>query len=72
MARERGCVSETTTNLEQGVAEADLVIVCTPVGRILTDVLTAAPACMPGALITDVGSTKQSIVAGAAESFLSA
>ncbi len=65
VARERGCVSETTTNLEQGVAEADLVIVCTPVGRILTDILTAAPACMPGALITDVGSTKQSIVAGA-------
>jgi prephenate dehydrogenase len=42
-----------------------LVIVCTPVGRIVADVRAAAAACKPGALITDVGSTKASIVAGA-------
>jgi prephenate dehydrogenase len=58
-----GCVTETTTKLEQAAAVADLVIVCTPVGRIVADVLAAAAVAKPKTLITDVGSTKGSIVA---------
>lgn len=65
-----GCVTETTTRLDKAAAEADLIIVCTPVGRIVDDVRAAAAVCRPGTLITDVGSTKGSIVAQLAQSAL--
>lgn len=58
-----GCVTETTTKLEQAAAVADLIVVCTPVGRIVADVRAAAAVAKPKTLITDVGSTKGSIVA---------
>ncbi len=51
-----------TTDLAHGVGEADLVVVCTPVGRIVDDVRKAAQHCQPETLITDAGSTKQVIV----------
>jgi prephenate dehydrogenase len=63
IARRVGAVSNTTVDLDKGVAEADLVVVCTPVGRIVEDVRNAAQNCPEGILITDVGSTKQNIVA---------
>lgn len=63
-AKRIGSVTETTLDLAHGVAEAELVIVCTPVGRIVDDVLAAARAAKPGTIITDVGSTKRSIVRG--------
>jgi prephenate dehydrogenase len=66
VARERGAVNETSLDVAAGVAEADLVIVCTPVGRIVDDVRSVAANCRAGALITDVGSTKAEIVAGVA------
>ncbi|AXA35080.1 MAG: prephenate dehydrogenase [Candidatus Hydrogenedentota bacterium] len=55
-------VDEVTTDLAEGIAEADLVILCTPVRHIvsiLPEVLTKARG---GALVTDVGSTKNTIV----------
>ena len=58
----RGTVTQTTTKLERGVADAELVIVCTPVGEIVERVCTVARHCPPTALITDVGSTKVQIV----------
>jgi prephenate dehydrogenase len=64
VAKRVGAVTETTLDLAEGVAEAELVIVCTPVGRIVDDVLAAARAAKPGTIITDVGSTKRSIVRG--------
>lgn len=64
VAEEIGAVTSTTTVPEAGVAEADLVIVCTPVGRIVEDVRTLAGFCRQGTLVTDVGSTKRAIVAG--------
>ncbi len=63
IARQSGAVTTTTIDLAKGVAEAELVIVCTPVGRIVEDVRTAAAHAPPGTLITDVGSTKAEIVA---------
>ena len=45
-----------------GLADAQLIIVCTPVGRISEDVCAAASFAKIGALITDVGSTKGMIV----------
>jgi len=61
-ARRVGAVHNTTIDLARGVAEADLVVVCSPVGRIVEHVRAAAEHCPPETLITDTGSTKQSIV----------
>lgn len=63
IARRVGAVTNTTVDLPKGVAEADLVVVCTPVGRIIEHARAAAEHCRPGTLITDAGSTKQAIVA---------
>jgi len=57
-AREMGAVTEIATQIADGVADADLVIVCTPVGYIVQHVREVASACPAGALITDAGSTK--------------
>ena len=63
VARRVGAVTHTTIDLNKGVAEADLVVVCTPVGQIVEHVRQAAQHCPERTLITDAGSTKQSIVA---------
>ncbi|MCA9171943.1 MAG: prephenate dehydrogenase/arogenate dehydrogenase family protein, partial [Planctomycetales bacterium] len=62
-----GAVTETTTNVAEGVRDADLVVVCSPVETIPQFVAQAAAACRPGTLITDAGSTKQMIVERVAE-----
>ncbi|MFV2066537.1 MAG: prephenate dehydrogenase [Pirellulales bacterium] len=61
-ARARGAVDRTTTDLKRGVGNADLVVVCTPVGSIVRLAKEVA-AVSPDALITDAGSTKAEIVA---------
>jgi prephenate dehydrogenase len=61
-AKSIGAVSATTLRLEQGVAEAELVVVSTPIAQIADQIRQAAPACRPGTLITDAGSTKATIV----------
>jgi prephenate dehydrogenase len=61
-AVELGTVTSTTTTIAAGVGKAELVVVCTPVDRIVDHVCEAAAACPPGTLLTDVGSTKQHIV----------
>ncbi len=62
IARRVGAVTNTTIDASKGVADVDLVIVCTPVGRIVEDVRNVAKHCPEGTLITDVGSAKQTIV----------
>ncbi len=61
-ARRVGAVTNTTIDPAKGVAEAELVVVCTPVGRIVEDVRRVAQCCPEGTLVTDAGSTKLSIV----------
>ncbi len=61
-ARGRGVIDRATTDMAEGVAEADVVVVCTPVSRIAVDVRRAAEAAPKTALITDAGSTKRRIV----------
>jgi prephenate dehydrogenase len=61
-ARQWLTVTHTTTKLERGVADADLVIVCTPIADIVDRVCAVARHCPAGTLITDVGSTKSEIV----------
>lgn len=53
-----GAIDEGTTSLEEGVREADLVVFATPVRAVPDLVRQAAPALRPGAVVTDVGSTK--------------
>ena len=52
-------IDRATTNLEEGVQQAELVIVCTPVAAIAGDVCRALQASE--ALVTDAGSTKAAI-----------
>jgi prephenate dehydrogenase len=63
IARRVGAITHTTIDLNKGVAEADLVVVCTPVGQVIANVRQAAQHCPERTLITDVGSTKHDIVA---------
>ena len=62
VAKEIGAISEGTTNIREGVANADFVLVATRVS-VIGDQLEEIDACIrPGTPITDAGSTKQSIV----------
>jgi prephenate dehydrogenase len=62
IARRVGAITHTTIDLNKGVAEAELVIVCTPVGQIVEHVRQVAQYCRERTLITDAGSVKQAIV----------
>ncbi len=67
VARQVGAVTQTTVDIRRGVAQADLVVVCTPVDWIAEHVTIAAEACRPEAVITDAGSIKGHIVSTVAE-----
>lgn len=60
-ALQLGTVTKTTRSLPRGVAQAEVVIVCTPVHLIAEQVEQAAAVCRADALITDAGSTKAEI-----------
>ena len=64
-AENRHAVTEVTTDLAAGVRDANLVIICTPVATVVDFVRQIAPVVGKGTLITDVGSTKATIVTGA-------
>lgn len=53
-----GAVDESTSDLAEGVRGADLVFLCTPVLQILPIVKEILPHLKTGAILTDVGSTK--------------
>lgn len=61
-ALDHGIADETYTTPEETVAGADLVVVCTPVGLIPEMLDRIAPHLRDGAVVTDVGSTKEKIV----------
>jgi len=52
---------EVTTDFIAGVKEADLVVVCTPVGLIAPTVKRILPGLKSGCIVTDVGSVKAPI-----------
>lgn len=56
-------VDEATMNIAEGVEGADLIIIGSPVHSIPALAWEAARSAKPGAIITDVGSTKAWIVA---------
>jgi prephenate dehydrogenase len=54
----QGIIDVGYTDLNEAAEQADLIIFCTPVDRIVAGVREAAQACQPGTIITDVGSVK--------------
>jgi prephenate dehydrogenase len=58
-----GAADEATTDVREGVRDADLVVLATPVLAMLEVAEQMAPALRPGCVVTDVGSTKSLLVA---------
>jgi prephenate dehydrogenase len=57
-----GAVDFATTDLLAAVWDADLVILCLPLSQMRLVVKRMRPALKPGAMVTDVGSVKASVV----------
>src|SRR5687768_1318609 len=60
-----GAIDELYDDPAAAVRGADLVILCTPVGVFEDMLAVIAPALADGATVTDVGSTKASVVEAA-------
>jgi prephenate dehydrogenase len=63
VAQRLGAIDQGTCELTEGVAAADLVVGCTPVLRLPELLVAAARAAPSDCLLTDVGSTKERLVA---------
>jgi prephenate dehydrogenase len=61
-----GAVDAGTTELAEGVRDADVVVLCTTVGHIVDSLPDVLARVKPGAVVTDVGSTKGAICGRAA------
>ena len=66
-AAQRGLVGAVCDTPEGAVANADLVILCVPVGAMGDAARAIAPGLKPGAIISDVGSSKAAVAAALAE-----
>lgn len=61
----RGAIDVATDDILVGAKDADLVIACVPVKSIVETLAAAATVAKPYAILTDVGSTKQTIALAA-------
>jgi cyclohexadieny/prephenate dehydrogenase len=59
---ELGIADRIEADAASAVAGADCVVLCAPVGAFASLAQTIAPALAPGAILSDVGSTKQSVI----------
>jgi prephenate dehydrogenase len=62
VALNMGAIHEYTSDALVAVRESDLAILCTPVGIFEPLLRQIAPGLKSGAIVTDVGSTKRSVV----------
>ena len=60
-AAERGLVTEVCSSAAEVVQDADLVILCVPVGAMGAAAAEIAPHLAPGVVVSDVGSSKQTV-----------
>lgn len=60
--RDLGIADEATTDVAAGVKDADLVILCVPVGACGSVAGAMKPSLKPGCIVSDVGSVKGSVV----------
>ncbi|MBU1026640.1 MAG: prephenate dehydrogenase/arogenate dehydrogenase family protein, partial [Candidatus Margulisbacteria bacterium] len=58
----RGAIDEGTVDFKKGIPEADIVFICTPINLIVPALEQIAPLLKKGAIVTDVGSTKEKVV----------
>jgi cyclohexadieny/prephenate dehydrogenase len=58
-----GIADSTTTDPRQVVDGADLVVLCAPLGAYADIARAMAPGLRPGAIVSDVGSAKQCVIA---------
>ena len=63
----RQAVHTGTTSLAEGVADADLVVLATPVRTLLKQIPQLAAHMRPGAVLTDMGSTKAAVMRAMAQ-----
>ena len=66
-ARKIGAIDQAHNSLADAVRGAELVILATPVGAIRALLQDIAPALSPGAVVTDVASTKAQVISWAEE-----
>jgi arogenate dehydrogenase (NADP+) len=66
LAVAKGLVDRATTNLDS-LATCEIIIICTPIDKILTTVELLAPHLSSTTIVTDAGSVKESIVAPATQ-----
>jgi cyclohexadieny/prephenate dehydrogenase len=62
LARKIGLCDEVSETLEDAVKDADLVILCVPVGAMEQVMLKIAPFLKTGATLSDVGSVKRAVI----------
>jgi prephenate dehydrogenase len=65
LAQRLGAIDDWQTDLSAGIADADLIILCTTIGAIVDQIPHVLKAAPPHAVVTDIGSTKAAIVAAA-------
>ncbi|MEE9194264.1 MAG: prephenate/arogenate dehydrogenase family protein [Alphaproteobacteria bacterium] len=61
-ALELGFVDSITAEAAEAAAEADLVVICTPIGAYAGIAKAIKGRLKPGAILTDVGSVKQAVI----------
>ncbi len=61
-ARRIGLCDEVCESMAEAVRDADLVVLCVPVGVMGAVAETIAPHLKPGATVTDVGSVKKDVI----------
>lgn len=66
IAVQKGVVDESSTSLEL-LAAADLIFICTPINLIVPTLAKLTPYLKPQAIVTDVGSVKEAIVANCSQ-----
>jgi prephenate dehydrogenase len=67
IALARGFIDSGTSDVAEGVSEADVIVLATPVRAILRQLPEIAPLLPEGCLLMDLGSTKGRIAAGMAQ-----
>jgi prephenate dehydrogenase len=67
VALERELIDRGTTDLAEGISQADIVVLATPVRVILRQLPEIGPLLPDGCLLMDMGSTKTDIVAAMAD-----
>ncbi|MCX7046395.1 MAG: prephenate dehydrogenase/arogenate dehydrogenase family protein [Candidatus Sumerlaeota bacterium] len=68
-AQKRGAIDRFTTDAQEGFQQADLIVLCAPVHTIIEILPVVRSAAHAGVLVTDVGSSKETISRAAAECF---